>query len=125
MPHQVQRVRTDGAQVLCQCPSVGAGILRDRRVRKGHRVGLEVPCQSAPQQERFTAALPQSVHVDDDGLHRINPKLSDSMTARLVLEETISTASLPDAQRYCPCSASLKVTGRRRASLKEKACSRL
>src|ERR1700722_9397562 len=125
MPHQVQSIRPYRTQILSQCPRIRTGILCNRWIRKCDRAGADIPRQSTPQQYRLTTALPQSVHIDDDRRHRISPKLSDSMTARLVLEETVSTASLPEAQRNCTCSLSLIATGRRRASLNEKACSRL
>ena len=46
------------------------------------------------------------------------------MTARFVLEDTVSRASVSEAQRYCTCSDSLKVTGTRFCNRSEKACSR-
>src|SRR5450631_4587865 len=104
MSNQVQRIRANCAQVLRQRACVGTGIGCNGGVRKCHGVGVKVPRQSPAQQDRFTAALPQTMHIDNDRTHRISPKLSDSMTVRLVLEETISAASAPETQRYCTCS---------------------
>ena len=48
------------------------------------------------QPQRFGAALPQAVHIHDDGAHSPSSQRSSSMTVRLVLEETMPTASAPD-----------------------------
>jgi len=95
MPDQVQSIGAYCSQELRQLRARCWWHRLPPTDRKMPAPRPQAPATGAAAAKPTQRRAAQPVHTDDDGAHRADSRRSDSMTARLVLEEAVATASPP------------------------------